>query len=371
MAKTKFKADKHHFVLAGNVLGVDSKNFYKTRETNSGKEERALNFRIEFNKGDEVEKEGSSQYVQLTGYSGNAYIYDQENKVTLTMGSKEYKELLVKDKERVQTERAKVKNEKDKYAIKNRYSLLSGVAVKLGDMKDVVEMTAYEGAEFISDFLKANPTAKVRVVGEVDYSVYRKDGELNVSKKLIIKRIYTSDEDITKPNYEATHGFSSEFIFTNVITDGEPTIEGYTVGKNDTIVPISIQSTQKLANDIKRAKVKPFTHMKFTGKIMADVEDEAVEEKATTKSYFGEETSEYTKNPYASGFNRYFLVVGADPESADEEKYTKKEIEDMFKNQVLYGDEPVETTKKSTLGDIEKSVESADDEDEFSDEYPF
>ena len=368
MAKTKFKQDKHEFMLVGKVRGVDQKNFLKTRITPKGKEERVLNFRVEFALG-ENGKEGSSEYVELKGYSGSAYVYDNLNKKTIQLGYDEYPKLLKEDSDRVKAERDTKKTDKEKMLIKNRYSLMSNVQIKLGKDEGVKNVTSFEGVKIVADFLKSNPDSVLRVAGDIEYSMYRKDGELKVAKKLSIKRIYSSDVDMTAEGYENVHGFSSGIIFTEAVAGTEPTIDGYTVIRDDIIVPVSLRATPKLVQDFKKAKVKPFTHMQFVGKIMADVEVESVTEN-DSQSYFGEEVSEYTKN-YATAYNRYLLLVGANPNSMDTETYIEEEIEEMFSNQKLFGDDD----KPSAFGEIQKSIASSTTassfEDEDTDDYPF
>lgn len=343
MANNKFgkKQQKGSFTLVGKVKGTSGKNFFVEGETKTGKISRTFNIGIE------TDLDGNRIYVGGKAYSKvDAIFYNKEKKMTV---------------KRPFDERAKFLTLPEAEGFQSTQSLGFGLT---GDKEDNKNVHIYDAIPMITGGLEED--MEVRVIGEIEYSSYQnKNGEKVSKKDFVVKRIYKSEVDMTKENYEPISDFKQELIYVGldkveVEKDEKPYMEL-------TALVMQYQTLERavfriynvgLAKTIKK-NCKPYTAMTVTGNLISKtVADEVVETKddwgVAPKSY-----KAFTKR------ETYMEIMSVDPATFDTESYTQEELDKILTEQSLYGKDDKkddEENVKDDFGTPSKNV-TADEED--------
>lgn len=173
------------------------------------------------------------------------------------------------------------------------------------------------------DYLKEHAVdgMDVFVQGEIEFSTYEKDGEVQHYRNLVAKKIYLKNKpiDFNAEGYKPVAQFKQTVIFNGTHSDaGVDFLDVGVIGwhsYNET----SFQTTPKLIADMRNAKLKKGSSLTVIGNIK---NDQVVEEVASV--VWGEDTT--VKRANGSG-KISFLVTGADANSVTMDIYPVKTVE--------------------------------------------
>lgn len=335
--KFGYQVQKGSFQLVGKLVGVGGKNFYVEGKTKTNKTSRTLNVGVE------TDLDGNRVYVGNKAYSDvEVSFYSKELETTVKKPFKERNKFL-----------------ETKEGIDGKFSHIQTVAFGMtGEKEDNKTVYIFDGLDELQGLL--NNDEEVRVIGDIEYSSYVNGKGEKVSKRdYVLKRIYKSEVDMTKENYEPVNDFKQELIFMGIekITPEDKEEKPY--GEVSALI-MQYSSLEKTTFRVYNPaivknlakKVKPYTAMTVTGKLVSKtIKEETIE---TEDDGWGVAPKSYQS--YAKR-ETYIEIVQVDPSTFDEEKFAKDEMEKILAEQAMYGkDDKVEEAKVE-----QKKEESEDD----------
>lgn len=333
-----FIPQRADFNLVGKLTGVGGQYFLKEGITSTKKESREMRFSVK------TDLLGNIPLVMLKGYSDvDLIVYNKVAKSTIKIPFSQRKDWIDKNK-----------NNKD-------YSILNGVAIKLGDMENAETLHVFDAIDEISKNIQNEDV--VRIIGNIEYSSYRdkKTGSVVSKKDFVIKRIYKSEINMLDEKFIPVNDFKQSLIFKSIepglLTEedkknGEQPfyeISGFIMGLKSLDKAVFRVYNKKLATTIKK-QIKENTAFSATGKIVSKLK---VEEESGTDEW-GETVGSYQKGKQKV---KYLTIVGVDKDSLDVETFTADAISKILTNQKFYGDDK----KEEEVNEIKKSNNSEAD----------
>ena len=323
---------KGTFEIKGVVTGVGRENFYVEKKTRTGKDFRAVNFGITFDK-------NQTLFVGLTGMP-------QDNVWFSKRGDKG---------EKPTTEKVAWK---DRYTFRKEGYSLIGVNVGLKktdngkgvEVNDIKHLTPFDATKYISETLKDGVSVYVR--GNIEFSHFtNQGGELQHNSKLVVTQIsLCKPVDFEATNFEPDASFAQPIVFSAVSKeDAGFSVDAKIVNYATVEDANFVVENEKLASNFRKS-LKPFTAIKVWGKIRTVKNTEVVEDSSENdgwgdKNPLGKLTGQYRKT---------FVITGADPESIEKEVYSEKEIEKAIETM------NANDTAKKDFGDGEEDWGSGD-----------
>lgn len=324
MAKTKhgLPQTKGFFQIRGIATGLKREGALKHSTYDSGSKKNALNFGIKTSP-------ESIVYTQVEGYKNEvAYLFKQSEE---------------KGKQGEQ----KVVPWENRYDYEDEGFNVIGVKVGLEkgeDGKNIVNnLVDYDAAEEIQKSLDDDTPIFVR--GNLDFSSFKtKDGDVRRNKKFLITNLYLSKEiDFDAEDYTETADFKQKIIFTGIQKSDEKgeskfIVDAKIVSRNSIEDTEFIIYNTSLANQFKKS-LKPYTAIDVMGKIFNKLDVEEIKEE---KPLWGEANSFNKAN---NSYIRELVIVGADPETIDNETYSEEIIQNAINK--LNSEGQVNKTSKS------------------------
>jgi hypothetical protein len=304
-----------NFEVKGIVTNTLKESFFKETKTKTGKDFRALNFGITFDK-------NQTLFVNLTGMPMENVYYSKrgekgEKPTTLPVPWKERHTF-----------------RKEGFSLIGVNCGLTKTTDEKGkELNDIKHLTPFDACKYISENLKDDMSVYIR--GNIEYSHYANQaGELQHNSKLVVTQIsLCKPVDFEATGFEPDAQFTQPFVFMGVRKeDPNFAVEAKVVNYATVEDTEFVVENPKLADNF-RKNVKPFTALKTWGDIRTVKNTDTVEESSSDDGW-GE------KNAMDRVFGQYrktFIVTGADPESMDRETYTEalvdKAIETMNANE--------------------------------------
>ena len=297
---------KGTFEIKGVISGTSKENFSKTSKTKTGKDFRAVNFGVTFDK-------NQTLFVTLTGMP-------QDNVYFSKRGEKGAKSDV------------KTVPWKDRYTFNNEGYTLIGVNCGLEkttnekgvEINNIKHLTPFDASKYISENLKDGESVYLR--GNIEFSHYvnKTTKELQHNSKLVITQIsLCKPVDFEVSGYVPEASFAQPIVFTAVRKEDpnfvvESQVVNYATVENADFVV----ENAKLADNFRKS-VKPYTALKVWGNIRTVKNTEVVEDSGGDDGW-GE------KNPLDKVNGQYrknFIITGADPESMEKEVYKESEMD--------------------------------------------
>lgn len=275
----------------------------------------------------------------------------------------------------------KDKKETKKVAFENRNKFSEEGFQKIGNniginkdeegnnVKEIV--FEYDTPKYLDSNLKENQSVFVR--GNLNfYSFVKDDGEKVNMKELIVKDIYASTKPIKfdSDDFTEKNAFVQKIVYDNVEKNEDGTFElfAYIVNYNS-IGRVAFKIEDSNLAKILKKNLKSGNAIDVSGIIKNELVQ--VEADKSDKAVWGEE------NPLkrATSTKRTFLVRGAMPDTIDIETYSIDVIKEKIK-ELNSAKESFGQTKKDKEVWGENSFDNKknvieDDEDDFSDDFPF
>ena len=317
MAKTKgleLPQQRGNFEIKGIVTNTLKEGFFKETKTKTGKDFRALNFGVTFDK-------NQTLFVTLTGMPmDNVYFSKRgekgEKPTTMPVPWK------------------------DRRTFKKEGFSLIGVNCGLKkttndkgtEVNDIQHLTPFDACQYISENLQDGVSVYIR--GNIEYSHYvNQGGELQHNSKLVITQIsLCKPVDFEETGFAPNAQFTQPFVFMGIRKEDASFVVESKVVNYATIEDTEfVVENSKLADNL-RKNVKPYTSIKTWGDIRTVKNTETVEE--TSDDGWGEKNA---MDRVTGQYRKTFIITGADKESLDRETYTEalmdKAIETMTANE--------------------------------------
>lgn len=333
MAKTKhgLPETKGNFQLRGIVTGMNRENAFKN-QTFTKSERNTLNLGV---KTDEI----SSIYTTIEGFkSEKAYLFKQSE----TKGEKPQQKIVDWD---------------NRYDYEEDGFFVIGTRVGLEKGEDgkniITTLTGYDAAKDVKSSLEDGTSVFIK--GKIDYSSFKnREGDKIQTKKLLVDSLYLNSKEIDfdDEDYSPLSDFQQRLIFISIEKDTKEDkffVEGKVVTRDSIENAEFVIYDKSLANTIKR-QLKPYTAITVSGSIKCSLETEDVEEK---QEVWGK-TNSFTK--VNKPVIREYVIEGANPETIDNETYTKEILEEAIRK---LNEEGLQKSGNDN-GDWGKSTEQAE-----------
>ena len=347
MAKTKgleLPQQRGNFEIKGIVTNTLKEGFFKETKTKTGKDFRALNFGVTFDK-------NQTLFITLTGMPmDNVYFSKRgekgEKPTTMPVPWK------------------------DRRTFKKEGFSLIGVNCGLKkttndkgtEVNDIQHLTPFDACQYISENLQDGVSVYIR--GNIEFSHYaNKEGELQHNSKLVITQIsLCKPVDFEATDFKPDAQFTQPFVFMGVRKEDSVFVAEGKVVNYATVEDAEFTIENPKIADNFRKNVKPYTAMKTWGDIRTVKNTEVVEE-STSDDGWGEKNA---MDRVTGQYRKTLIIMGADKESLDRETYTEalldKAIETMAANENVKKD--FGEGDEDWGGDSKISGEKKEDDDE-------
>ena len=363
MAKTKVKTTNGTFEARGIVGGVKKPDFYKESTTESGKTYKQLNFFIQTCKDNKV-------YVSLKAFTPeNVYFY----KAAKDGASAETKQVPYKDRKKFKEEGFKIigincglekvidkdGNTVNKIEYLCDYDAVDYIREHLQDYqyvfaKGTVEYSSYEGKHYKSNMINQISLGKMQYT-ESQINQLRTDGEdpqVYLVKDLIPCEQADKQTLLTAKDSIEIANFKQVIVIDEVDrTEGNSfEVSAYIIkyGKEESNVERATFVCEKEALGKNLSKLKPYTAITVSGKIMNKVVTEISDDDDDGWGTDLQTTTTYEKK---------YLITYADKDSIDTDTYTEEILAECKRINKEFG-----STKSNTA----KTASSSDEDDDDS-----